>query len=132
MVPFVGRGGLDRGGELGMVRRAGFFIDQIRKNLFPCRLIIALRMYSREMGRERGDVMIILLCIIGQRLFAQFPARPREIKWMFQQMLLCDVFVDLIEMCVHKFVLSGVVNKTNVSQKWAGDKLIHGFWQSGL
>src|SRR6266404_5897669 len=61
-------------------------------------------MHSREIRRKRRDMMIVLLRVIRQRLFAQFPARPREIKRMFQEVLLRDVSVDLIEMLIHKFL----------------------------
>jgi hypothetical protein len=47
-------------------------------------------------------MMIVLLSVIGKRFLAQLAPRPREIKRMFQQMLLRDVIVDLAEMLIHK------------------------------
>src|ERR1700730_5741750 len=63
--------------------------------------MVALRVHGREICRKRRDMMIVLLRVIRKSFFAQFPARPREIKWMFQEMFLRDVIVDLIEMFVH-------------------------------
>src|SRR5436190_867409 len=59
-------------------------------------------MHGREIRRKRRDMMIVLLRVIGQRLHAQLAARPSEIKWMFQQILLRNVVIDLVEMLVHK------------------------------
>src|SRR5436189_167269 len=60
-------------------------------------------MHGREISRKRSHMMIILLRVISQCLFAQLPAHPREIKRMFQEMLPRDVIVDLIEILIHKF-----------------------------
>ena len=46
-------------------------------------------------------MVIVLTRIIGERVFTKFPARPGEIKWMFQQVFLRNVIVDLIEVLVH-------------------------------
>ena len=55
-------------------------------------------------------MMIVLLRIIRQRLLAQFSTHPREIKRMFQEMLLRDVIVDLIEMFVHKMLVGFLID----------------------
>ncbi len=70
--------------KLRMIRRAGFFIDQIGQELLARRLIVAMRVHGREVGRKRRDVVIILARIIRERVLAQFTPRPREIKRMPQ------------------------------------------------
>ncbi len=47
-------------------------------------------------------MVIILPCIIGQRLSGQLPTRLREIKRMFQEMFRRDVFIYFVEMFVHR------------------------------
>src|SRR5207302_11497628 len=63
-------------------------------------------MHGREIRRKRRDMMIVLLRVIGQRLSAQLATRPRQIKRMFQEMLLRNVIVDLVEMMIHGWILS--------------------------
>src|SRR5205823_2959119 len=72
--------------ELRMIRVARFFVDQIGEQPAAGRLIIAARVYGGEIGRESGDVSVILTGVISQRGHVQFAARPGEIKWMGQQM----------------------------------------------
>ena len=84
-----------------MVRRASFFIDQVVQQLLPRRLILALGVHRRKIRRERRDVVIILPRIIRERVFAQLPARPREIKRMFQKMFGRDVIVDFVKILIH-------------------------------
>src|SRR5262249_35787089 len=89
--------------KLGMIRRAGLLVDQIVKQLLARRLIAATCMNRREIRRKRRNVLVILLRIIREGLSTQFPARPREIKRMFQKVFRCNVGVDLVKIVLmHK------------------------------
>ena len=77
-----------------MVRLARFFINQVLQNLFARWLIITMRVNGGEISRERGDVVIILLRVIRQRVFAQFAPSPGKIKGMGEQMLCGNLVVD--------------------------------------
>ena len=69
-----------------MIRFARFLVDQVGEQLAPGWLIVAARVHGGEISREGGDVLIILAGIIGQRLSAQFPAGPGEVKGMGEKM----------------------------------------------
>ena len=84
-----------------MVRRSRFLIDQIVEQLFARRLIFAVRMHCRQVRRKSCDVMVILPRIIRECFSAEFPACPREIKRMFQEMFRRNVVIDRIEVFVH-------------------------------
>src|ERR1043166_2504141 len=68
--------------QLWMVRRASFFVAQIIEEVAASRLIVVFRVHGRQVSRERGDVVIILARVIGERGPAQFAASPGEIKRM--------------------------------------------------
>ena len=70
-------------------------------------MIVATRMYGREIGRKRRHVMVILLGIIGKRLFGELTTGPGKIERMFEQVLLCDVKVEGFEISSHKEVMVG-------------------------
>src|SRR5437016_10200206 len=84
-----------------MIRRSRFLIDQIVEQLFARRLIFAMRMHCRQVRRKSCDVMVILPRIIRECFSAEFPACPREIKRMFQEMFRRNVVIDGIEVFVH-------------------------------
>jgi hypothetical protein len=46
-------------------------------------------------------MMIVLARVIGERVGAEFPSRPSEVKWMLQKMLFRDIAIDQVEMFVH-------------------------------
>ena len=86
--------------ELRMVRRAGFFVDQIVEKLTARRLVVGAGMHGGEIGRERRDVVVILAGVISERGTGEFAARPGEIKGMSEKMLRGDLAVDDLEMVV--------------------------------
>jgi hypothetical protein len=90
-----------------MVRRVGFFVDQVIEELAAHWLIVALRVNRREISRKRGDMVIILARIIGERGPAQFAAGPGEIKGMGEQMPGGDLAIDGVEVLIH-FGFSGM------------------------
>jgi hypothetical protein len=50
--------------------------------------------------------MVILLRIIGQRRFAQFPARPGKVEWMGEKVFGGNLPIDFIEVVVHGILFS--------------------------
>src|SRR2546423_7386840 len=68
--------------ELRVVWRAGFFVDEIIEELAAGRLVVAIRVHGREIGRERSDVVAILARVIGERGPAQFAPPPPQIERM--------------------------------------------------
>src|ERR1700730_8103437 len=58
-------------------------------------------MHRGEIGRESGDVVIILARVINQGRHAQFTACPSQVKRMCEKMLCCDLAIDGIEVCIH-------------------------------
>ncbi len=87
--------------EFGMVRRAGFFVDEVIEQLAAGRLIVAARVDGGEIGREGGDMVIILARVIGERGHAQFAAGPGEIEGMSQKIFRGDLAIDGVEVLVH-------------------------------
>ena len=87
--------------KLGMVRGAGFFVDEVLQQLTARRLVVGTGMDGGEIGRESGDVMIILARVISERGPAQFAPGPGEIEGMSEKMFGCDLAVDGVEMIVH-------------------------------
>ncbi len=103
--------------ERGMIRFAGFFIDQIRENFLPRRLIVALRVRRRKIGGEGRDVMIILLRIISERFFGQLTTRPGEVERMRKQMPGGDLLIDRLKRVVHKKVVSRSFSDLRLAKK---------------
>ena len=77
--------------ELGVIRRADFFVDQIIEQLAAGGLIVAMRVHGGEVGREGGDVVIILARIISESGAAQFATGPGEVKGMSEKMFRGDL-----------------------------------------
>ena len=110
---------------------AGFFVDQVIQNLPARRLIVALRMDSRKVGREGRDVMIILLRVISQRFLAQFASRPGEIKRMGEQMFRGDLLIDAsrdvgswqIPLRLQAFLQRADRQRQSFLQRWPPDQL---------
>ena len=84
-----------------MVRRAGFFVDEVIEQLAARRLIVALCMHGGEIGREGCHVVVILPGVIGERGPAQFAAGPGEVEGMGEKMLRGDLAIDGVEVSVH-------------------------------
>ncbi len=85
-----------------MIRVARFFVDQVGEQLAAGRLIVAARVHGGEIGRESGDVPVILAGVISQRGLVQFTSRPGEIKGMGQEMAGGDLLVEAVKIGVHK------------------------------
>src|SRR5215216_5980679 len=58
-------------------------------------------MHGGEIRRECRDMMIVLPRVISECFDSQFPARPGEIKRMFQEVFPGDVLVNFIQISVH-------------------------------
>lgn len=87
--------------QLGMIRRAGFFVDKITEQLFAGRLIVAARVHGGEVRREGGDVVVILAGVIGQGRDAQLTAGPGEVERMGQKMFGSDLAINGVEVWIH-------------------------------
>ena len=72
-------------------------------------MIVAVRVDSGKIGRERRDVVIILAGIIRERGTAQFATGPGEIKRMRKQMFGGDLGVNGVEMLIHWVLRIGLV-----------------------
>jgi len=87
-----------------VIRRADFFVDQIIEQLAAGGLIVAMRVHGGEVGREGGDVVIILARIISESSAAQFAASPCEVKGMSEKVFRGDLAIDGVEVLVHMSV----------------------------
>ena len=87
-----------------MIRRAGFFVDEITEELAARRLIVAMRVHGGEVSGEGGDVVIILARVISESGAAQFATGPGEIEGMSEKMFRGDLAINGVEMLVHMSV----------------------------
>ena len=87
--------------QLRMVRRARFLVDEVIEQFTARRLIVAARVHGGEVGREGGDVVIILTRVIGERGHAQIAAGPGQVEWMSEKMFRGDLAIDGVEVCIH-------------------------------
>src|SRR3954469_17823453 len=96
-----------------MVRQAGFFVDQVGEDLSPSRLIVAAGVDGGEVSGERGDVLVILAGVIGERFAGELAAGPGEGGGVGEQMFGGDLLVDGVEVLVHKISPVGAAEFLN-------------------